>query len=173
MQQPNSPPTCIFLFSSQDQKSQAESYLLSQKTTALINIISLTPSNYTETPIPKENSHKVKILALDTSKMDLILPILKNYPEIEWIHICWSGINGFINPDFLNFKGTITNGKGVSVGGLSQFVMFSILWYAKKAWIFRKQKKVKEWKRCCTRGLKDLTLGKKYLIKFYLILFFN
>ena len=69
-----------------------------------------------------------------------------NPTKLKWVHNLFTGSDSFCKvKEFVDAHITFTNARGGSNQALSEYVLFSILYFAKKAPVFLKNKQNKVW----------------------------
>ena len=61
----------------------------------------------------------------------LLEPVFARAPRVRWVHIGWAGLDGALFPALVDSAVPVTNARGVFSGSLSEFVLASILFFAK------------------------------------------
>ena len=155
--QQSSKPKGIILTWAEDQVEKYNKILPTQGAFELADIHIMSVASFNATPFP--DPENVTFLGLDIAKLPLIEQLLDNHPNIKWIHIFWTGVNSFNVDKIMKHPAVMTNAKGVSAPGLSEMVVFGMMWFAKNATLFLKQKEEKYWKKQNSLWLRDMTLG--------------
>jgi len=107
-----------------------------------------------------EITSNIHALALLPSESDLVPSLLNANSEIKWIHSMFAGVDKFLNySEIKNNKNiTLTNSKGAFAESLSEFALFSMLYYSYNAPDFVSAYSKKNWIRPINTMLKDKRL---------------
>ncbi len=71
------------------------------------------------------------LICLVSGGRGLLEPVFGRAPRVRWVHIGWAGLDGVLFPDLVASAVPVTNARGVFSRSLSEFVLASILFFAK------------------------------------------
>lgn len=71
------------------------------------------------------------VICLVSGGRALLEPVFGRAPRVRWVHIGWAGLDGVLFPDLVASAVPVTNARGVFSRSLSEFVLASILFFAK------------------------------------------
>jgi phosphoglycerate dehydrogenase-like enzyme len=87
--------------------------------------------------------------------------VATNPENLKWIHFMSAGIDRFLknlNNANVNYKGKITNTRGIHGEYIGEYVLSGILYFEKRLGFFEKSKKNKEWVRVTISLIKSKTV---------------
>jgi phosphoglycerate dehydrogenase-like enzyme len=64
-------------------------------------------------------------------RRELLQEVWKMAPRVRWVHSMWAGLENVLFPELLESPVILTNGRGVFSQSLGEFVLGSILFFAK------------------------------------------
>lgn len=101
-----------------------------------------------------------KILGVNWGMSEKIEEILDSgESEIEWIHTFSAGVDAYMTPKIKEHPSILTNTKKAYSLSLSEFVIFGMLYFEKKAQLILKAKSEKKWRKENMGILSKKTLG--------------
>ncbi len=98
------------------------------------------------------------MLVGDVSR-ELVASVWATAPNIKWVHMMWSGIDGLLFPALVESPVVVTNGRGVFAHALAEFALAGMLWFAKDIRRMRRQQQVANWEKFTVRELRGQLLG--------------
>jgi len=78
-----------------------------------------------------EVASQAEVIYLVSGGRALLEPVLARAPRVRWVHVGWAGLDGALFPALVESAIPVTNARGVFSSSLSEFVLASILFFAK------------------------------------------
>lgn len=134
--------------------------VIGEKNTAQFRLLSSLRSSYEiqiEEICPTKTEAEA-ILAWDCKK-DPLDTLLKNSPNVKWIHTRSAGVEGILGETLKTNSVVLTNAQGVFAESLAEFAIMGMLYFAKDVNRFNSQKANKSWTTFEVDCLKGAKLG--------------
>ena len=93
------------------------------------------------------------------AKRDSVEQILKLAPKLRWIHSRSAGLDSLLSPALVESPVPLTNGRGVFSQSLGEFVLASILYFAKDFPRMRRSQIAGRWEQFDVEEISGQTLG--------------
>jgi len=100
-----------------------------------------------------------EVILVCTGRHDVLSEILPRATKLRWIHSLYAGVEGLLYPDLIEGPIPVTNGRGVYKRSLAEFVMASMLYFAKDLERMRRNQKAGIWETFDVDMLAGATLG--------------
>jgi phosphoglycerate dehydrogenase-like enzyme len=71
------------------------------------------------------------VICLVSGGRALLEPVFARTPRVAWVHVVWAGLEGALFPELVESPVPLTNARGVFSRPLGEFVLASILFFAK------------------------------------------
>ena len=87
-------------------------------------------------------------------------PIIKEMPNITWLHSVTAGVDHIMCPEICdNDKLLLTNAKGIFSSSLAEYVMGAISYFSKDFPRLIRQRQSKNWEKFCVGEIRGKTMG--------------
>ena len=91
---------------------------------------------------------------------ETIAPIIKEMPNLTWMHSVTAGVDHLICPELIdNDQIILTNAKGIYSSSLAEYVMGAISYFSKDFPRLIRQRQAKNWEKFCVNEIRGKTLG--------------
>ncbi len=116
------PPLCVCVLGQPEDKSLRR---LDTAPEGVRFVIGTAPEDFAEIAAQAE------VICLVSGGRALLEPLLARAPRVRWVHVGWAGLDGALFPALVESPVPVTNARGVFSRSLSEFVLASILFFAK------------------------------------------
>lgn len=89
-----------------------------------------------------------------------IAPIIREMPNLKWLHTIMAGVDKIICPEIIDHKELmLTNAKGIYSSSLAEYVMGAICYYTKDFPRLIRQRQARNWEKYCVTEIRGKTMG--------------
>lgn len=79
----------------------------------------------------EEDASEATIVLNWSGRRELLQQVLRNAPDLRWIHIMSAGINHLVSTELMSTRAVVSNGKGTFSASLGEWVIGAVLYFAK------------------------------------------
>jgi phosphoglycerate dehydrogenase-like enzyme len=90
---------------------------------------------------------------------ELLQQAVRLAPDVPWVHVRWAGLDHVLFPELVDSALTLTNSRGVFSSSLAEFVMASVLHFAKDVPRLERQRQACVWEPYPMQEVRGRTLG--------------